>query len=455
MTFRMNMLIIDNEPRDIEKIEILSKGSGAPLNISRFLNFETAKKAFRKKKYDLIILNPTLGKASANEEDVRHILENQGQANFLFLIEEEDFALSPFFKEIKLSSKKITHIYKPLSVLKLSSKLLESHDIFNSKTTSIEEIDSQMMPLEIDLFKKIPEAPCDVFFKISERKIVKIINEGSSFFNIEQINSYKERGIHFVYISRENFYAHIESISGFDLISREMTKSPTEFGIRATEAIIHVCNDLGINERVLESVNETLEKVSEDLQSTNLTSLLSFFSENKESFLYGHSYLTSVFSTLIIKEMDWNSEQARKNLSLAAIFHDLSLGESHEILREGEGLSNLKKITEVDRDFIINHPAAMAERLSSINSIPSDAINLIAKHHEGRGAESYPQGLSDIGLSPVNCLFNIAHQFSLELYKISFNLSKIDIALNRVKQLYPGKNFKGPINALEESIKLS
>ena len=56
--------------------------------------------------------------------------------------------------------------------------------------------------------------------------------------------------------------------------------------------------------------------------------------------------------------------------------------------------------------------------------VSDDVINIIKNHHEGRGDDSYPKKIPASSLSNPSRLFNVCHDFSVELIKSCFSPKK-------------------------------
>jgi hypothetical protein len=213
-----------------------------------------------------------------------------------------------------------------------------------------------------------------------------------------------------------------------------------------------VTKDLGASEVILESINESYTEVIKNLENEKVSNLLSSLSLDENIFIENHSYLTSVFAVMLSRKMDWGNAKIQNNLCMAALLHDAVLADNKIGHHDRQSVDEIKKLPKETRELIINHPKVLAEKLSKTTKIPSDVISLIAKHHEGRGRESYP-GLDNASqLQPVNCLFNVAHQFSIELYAIGFNNKKLPEAFANLRETFQSSNMRIYIDLLEKIV---
>lgn len=308
------------------------------------------------------------------------------------------------------------------------------------------------VPLELFYLENITRSPCDIFLKISDRKFVKIINKSDDFKIAEIIGQYANKSIKEFYVTLDNTKSFKESFLK-DLFSQEKVKDVADHQLKVTGAVLSIASDFGLSEMAIEGINSTFAEIDKEFHSSaKFKSLLNKLQQSQGSILSNHSYLTAVFITMIGQKTPWFNREIKKNLFLAAILHDLDLHGTGLEAYEFKTLKDINALSLRERELVKNHPVTLAAKLSKIDSIPSDVINLISKQHEGAGAESYPQGLHSPQLSPPNCLFNVAHQLSIEVSKIAFNMSKISTAIERVREHYSSNSMKGFIDLFEGQI---
>jgi hypothetical protein len=227
-----------------------------------------------------------------------------------------------------------------------------------------------------------------------------------------------------------------------------------ERGIKITESVMLVTSDLGAPAEVIESINESYTEVIKNLEHEKVSKLLSNMTTNENVFIENHSYLTSVFAVMMSRKMQWGNAKIQSNICMAALLHDLVLADNHLGNHDKDKLEDIKKLPPKERDLVLNHPKLLADKLRTTTKIPDDVLSLIQKHHEGRGPESYPAPEGTVRLDPVNCLFNVAHQFSLELYKIGFNNAKLPTAFENLRKIFRGNSsMRSYIDLLEELVK--
>lgn len=308
------------------------------------------------------------------------------------------------------------------------------------------------VPLELFYLENISQSPCDIFLKISDRKFVKIIRKNDDFKITEIIEKYASKNIKEFYVTLENTKAFKESFLK-DLFEQDKTGNVTDHQLKVTGAVLSIAADFGLSEMAIEGINTTFAEIDKEFNSVSkFKGLLEKLQQNQGTVLSNHSYLTAVFITLIGQKTPWFNREIKKNLFLAAILHDLDLHGTGLEAYEFKTVKEINTLPLKERELVKNHPTTLSAKLSKIDSIPSDVINLISKQHEGAGSESYPMGLHSPQLAPPNCLFNVAHQLSIEVSKIAFNMNKVSTAIEKVREHYVSNSMKSFIDLFEGQI---
>lgn len=367
----------------------------------------------------------------------------------LVILPEAVLSEHPDYENIKGFFKAVDYIVKPLSVIRLSSTIM---DILTDFIPADGEEEVLFLPFKIDLLKNAVSVPCDLYVKISEKKYVKIINKDQADTVVDTVVRYQKKGIDVLYVEKQ-FYSSLSHliVNDFFCVETDAMKQ-AERGIKITESIMMVTKDLGASEVVIESINESYTEVIKNLENEKVSSLLASLTKGENFFIENHSYLTSVFAVMMSRKTDWGNSKIQNNICMAALLHDLVLADNHLGQHDKETLAEIKKLPKAEQDIVINHPKILADKLTKTTKISSDVISLIGKHHEGRGKDSYPAPEGTAQLSPVNCLFNVAHQFSIELYKIGFNNVKLPTAFTNLRACFPGNNMKTYIDLLEKTV---
>ena len=352
---------------------------------------------------------------------------------------------------------KISEMFKKVDLLSRDTSLLRKissvHDFINTNIDEKMNKEEAYTPLDFVYLYNIEQAPCDIFLKISDKKYVKIINEGDSFEINDIVKKYEDKNIKDCYITFHNLTKFkgivLKNVFKFD------KAEPIPGHLHVTDAVLSIARDFGITDYAIEGINETFANINQEFNSNiKLKSLLENLGHLNGTAIGNHCYLTAIFLTIIGNKVPWFNREVKKNLFTAAFLHDLDIIGTGLEHYEFKTIHEINGLVPKDRDLIKYHTQSLAKKLEKMDVIPTDVITIILKHHEGGGSNSYPQGLQGSQLSPPSCLFNTAHQFSVELSKYAFNPEKIDQVITDVREHLKGNAFKNFIDILEAEIKL-
>jgi HD-GYP domain-containing protein (c-di-GMP phosphodiesterase class II) len=242
------------------------------------------------------------------------------------------------------------------------------------------------------------------------------------------------------YVTRDDFIATSESLFPHPgILDRE---SSSGLFIDNSMAVMNEIQDsLGLNENLLELSSNLAGDIGQFFKNSSIEDMLSSFKRSKDRYVYDHSLLTSVFASAMASGAEWSNPKNIEKLVLASLVHDLGFTHPRLALVELNHKTSLN-LSKEQKTEILNHPAKMAKLLSVSGTVPSEVINIVAKHHEMEELGNYPLGLNARGFSILECVFIIAHQFSNELYRVSFRVDKISVAIERVLQFPDTGNFK-------------
>ncbi len=360
----------------------------------------------------------------------------QSNAKILIIIDELDKD-NEVFKPMKENI-----LFKKFKLIDFTAKLSE---LINQKHINF-------FPIKIDYFLKENNILCDTYIKLGKNNFIKIANEYEDITS-ELIEHYKSKEMSEFYVSSSDFFAKCQSLFQNILPSIDHFPTKEEYIQKSYEALHQMVKDLGINEVVIEKVEESLKQVEETINSPQLKSIFELFKRSKGTFLYDHSYLTLIFSMIMCKHMNWENPQNRYKLSMACMLHDLAISDPADAMLENNSKVELMKLDKQKSQKILNHSEIMASLLEKDPQVPQEVINIVRKHHEGKGTEhSYQKGVTGVNLTQLECLFIITHAFVLELYSIAFNPNKFSTALENVLEQYQTGNFKPLKEALTKTV---
>lgn len=306
------------------------------------------------------------------------------------------------------------------------------------------------IPIKIPILKKIYIIPCDIFIKLGKSKFVKIINQNDSA-SIELFEGYEIKNVKEFFIRNSDFYKYSDELLGNLLPDSSQFDSKFDYYRNSQQVINDIVFEIGITEKVIELSKEVSDSAISELKDSTINDLVSKFKYSKERYIYDHSVLTSIFAVAICEKFDWKSRQVMQKIASAAIFHDFGFENPKLAFLELDPKEN-PDITREQRAEIIGHPEKIASILSKNSSVSSEVLSIVSKHHEAHGEAGYPNAVSSAGLSVLECVFLVAHEFANELYKIAFRPEKISIAVQNVVDYSNSGNLRQVTKAFLEVV---
>ena len=170
------------------------------------------------------------------------------------------------------------------------------------------------------------------------------------------------------------------------------------------------------------------------------------------SFLYNHSYLTSVVALTAGAKFTWMTPDNKEKIYLGCMLHDLGYRNKDNALKESMKLSDIKKLPPEQRDDILNHPILFAKHLAQLDDVHQDVLKIVKDHHGVHNEESYPKPIYPAEINLIFALFIISHEFTLGLYAIAFNDQKIPTLLADICERFDKGNYRKIIPEFKMSI---
>lgn len=351
----------------------------------------------------------------------------------------------------------IIDFFKKVEILHVDQSLLRKmtiiYDFINEQALNQKPKEETFIPLSIVYLNAIKQAPCDIYLRLSENKYVKIISKDDDFKIEEVIQKYANKNINEFYIAFNSLTKFRDSMLKGIFKFNPDRDTRVSHQIKVAESAIAIAKDFGVNDLVIEGISETFNDIYKEFNSnTKIKSFLEDISKLNGTEIGTHSYLVSIFATVIGNNIPWFNKDIKKNIYTSALFHDLDLINSGLEEFEFKSINEINMLSQLNKDFIKNHPAGIAKKLAKIDVIPTDVINIITKHHEGAGENSYPQKLHGTQLSPTICLFIVAHEFSIQLKNFSYQSEFFNNILGNTRQLLSGTAYKNYIDILENKL---
>lgn len=348
-----------------------------------------------------------------------------------------------------------TLLKRPLSKLHLATSFEEiikqnfKHFNFHHPCTYNNQ---NFISLGIDVLLNISISPCDVYLHIGvHEKFLKVVNANDKNFQ-DIIEKYDRKGIHEFFILEDDYHKYALELFSQQVYS-SLDNSDQKANVLEKQEILHnKLHNLGLDYELINKTSAMIKDLTQSLKNQSLRKLINFHQSKKFPFIYDHSYLTSIFATQIAENADWTNKTIVENICTASLFHDMGLNDVNLALQEHRGHITPENLSKEQKDELFNHPFVMANLLAKDPDIHSDVIKIVKNHHEGMGENSYPLKVPIHDLTGPTCAFILAHEFTLGLYKIGFNLDKVDKLLAQLRDKFPHKPFPLLIECLVKGL---
>lgn len=272
------------------------------------------------------------------------------------------------------------------------------------------DVDKEFCKVSLEDFISEKENETTIYIRISSSKYIKIAHPGGKI-SEDRIKSYRDRGVNFVYVKREDFrkvvrfnLAVAKIVSKNDKVSDE---KKLNFLRNTSELILESAFVNGVNEENFHEAKDflgaTLETLTDDEQMFTLLGVLSSHAD----YLYAHSLGVSTFSVMIGRELGWNSSTTLFKLALGGLFHDIGKKEiPKSILDKPRAL-----LTQVERNLIETHPSRGKEILESLPHLPQEVLDIAYHHHEDMLGTGFPRRITKHEIHPLAKVVQVANIF--------------------------------------------
>jgi putative nucleotidyltransferase with HDIG domain len=264
--------------------------------------------------------------------------------------------------------------------------------------------------VSIDEFVAKPKTDFDVYIKLSDSKIIKIAHKGQEIPK-DKVTYYKDKGVKHLHILREDF----GKLVNFNMNVVKMIKDRPEISKEKKLNFLKYTGEVLLEKTFTEGLDKTsfheaksyldiaLDTVTNSDEALDLLTILNSHAD----FVYAHSLGVSLYSVMIAKKLEYESNIALFKLSLAGFFHDIGKKEiDREILEKPRHL-----VTREERKLIEGHVVRGQQILNAMHGIPADVVQLVFEHHEDLEGLGYPLGKNKLELHPMARILQAANLF--------------------------------------------
>jgi len=335
-------------------------------------------------------------------------------------------------------------------------------EVFDITATDMAKIPtSQYYPIPIEHFSSLLESPADVFIKIGKgdnSQYIKRIHAGDGL-EIETVERYMKSGVASLYVESTSRLHFVNALTANLLrhLEEEITSDNpdvNEDSIQQTiqETVAKNIESLGITPEIQQVCNKSMHKmIRESEKYPRINGLIERLMNNKASFGFKHTQVTTYMAMAILKKIDWGKEEQEKTISFVSFFHDISLkNDAMAMIRSDAELAS-SVLSKKDKELVRKHAQKSAEFIHEYPHMPMGADTIIRQHHGVLNGLGFSETFSG-NLSPLTLVFIVAEECAHLVLKSKFKqLNRMKI-LYEMEQKFKTTRFKKMLDALGEVI---
>ncbi|MGZ3788297.1 MAG: HD domain-containing protein [Bacteriovorax sp.] len=376
---------------------------------------EAIAKLKSKANYNLIVTLETINKEKAGEALQNFLKSHNFKIPLIITNAEKDDVLSD-------------NVYGVTGKFSIQNLLKTSAKILNVTAKQMAALDvGAYYPVSIAPLLGIAVAPCPIYQK-SDSAYKLLFKQDDSM--KEYLKELKGAGESHIYVRSVDRLTIINKIS-LQLIEKitdnlkSLEAAPVDLKVQAlSDGYEFAAANLFSNDEIKQQMQEIATasaKVMGDVakESANLKSLLSVMMSNKDGYVFTHSMITSYVAYHMIKNVTWGGEGQVEKINFVLFFHDIFLAPIYlkfpELKMEADLLES-DKLSEKEKDIVLNHAKMAAEMVVGYKRCPMGADVLIKQHHGMKKGKGFVKFYME-DLSPLSKVILIAEKFVEEFMK--------------------------------------
>lgn len=268
-----------------------------------------------------------------------------------------------------------------------------------------------MVAVPLESFFQGLKADVDVYIRLADEKFVLLIRSNESF-DHEQLKRYQIKNLTHLHIRKEDYSVFIKRqiiIAGIVVDHEQISnKKKTEVLTHTASDIYKEIAELGINEETYHNAKQITQHIANFIETQErLTKIFESLSQLSDE-IVKHSIATSLFSTMIAKQLGWTRRETLEKINLGAFLHDIGKKElPPELLKKSRDQMSRDEVKEYE-----SHPYRGMMILNSMNTVPQDIVSIVYEHHENSFGQGFPRRLKDMNIHPLAKVVSIANTFA-------------------------------------------
>lgn len=279
------------------------------------------------------------------------------------------------------------------------------------------------IPIGIECLLLINKINSPLFIRLSDNKIVKVINEGAEFNKVDY-EHYRQKKVSHLFVDRDQFTQLIENFKDTMLDNMLLAKlkkvdlNSIQVSSNIIEILTNTVKAFGFDKTVLELVNKNVAVIKNLSDNTpEINNLFKWHEAAEKEYSSHHSVLISCITTAFCREYSFKNRLASEILTMAAFFHDIALP-SHIVKNEVQFIRAMKMNSPSNKEeikLIKSHPMQAFQWLSKWETCPKEVLYIVLHHHELPNGDGFPNQLLAKDIDELTACFILSEEI-VELY---------------------------------------
>lgn len=401
----MNVLIIEEDSEALQAVRIAVEKQFPSASTTFLTNITEGIKALEKYdvQYDLIVF----GYRGLDHDLVRRMISLSAKTALIMMSPDQTHLKS--FADVSILESAI-HSELPDSLSIAAQRLLTKGLLRDANTE-----DEEFVPMKPSVLSGVSPVRVDIYLRLGKNRFVRIFRKGEEFESGDIEKYCSEKKIDTLYIRKaqnsellQNTQNNLESL----ITKKNLTEDQADTAVSASlEAMRSMVERAGFTPEA-QSIAKSSVALTLKVLGTRpkLESILSRMQKDDGKYITSHSLMLGKVACALAFRIQWNSAATYLKLTLASFLHDLPLRDNK--LAAFDSLVDAQRsklFKDSDLHHYKLHPMAAAEYARQFNEIPGDVDTILMQHHEKPDGTGFPRGLSAKQISPLSCLFIVAH----------------------------------------------
>lgn len=336
------------------------------------------------------------------------------------------------------------HVYE--GVTEILKKYETEYSQKDETKSPVDKNTTAFSTISLELLLLFEAVPSNIFVRINDQKMVKVISRGDSI-GLEEIKKYRNKKVKKLLVEKDKAQEYLEPLCLRIEKLLENSEDPNEEKVLDIHSVImDTVRTLGLSPQIIRATEKSVEFAVDIFEKNkSFEDIAKHIFGHKASYLTKHSIALAYISTGILTKLPWDSPETRNKLVLASFLHDASikLPDFNEAQVDDEDPASLLTFKA--------HPKETMNLLRNYKNLPPDVDTIILEHHERPDGTGVPRQLNANQIKPLSSIFIFAHDivdviFSLEENDQKPSQNKVLEQLD--KELYDVTNFKKSYEAL-------